>query len=213
MINIIVITIIIFIISIFVTPAFADEPNLGYSRITPASPLYFLKSVREILELKFAGTAHIRVYRQLEFATRRIREVKSLAQTSGEDLIEPILIRYLSDLQDLNSVLTLSNEDIASRMTATVILHMEALQAVYRQVSHPRARMSIRTTIFRLSEWEQDFADKLYKLTKPYLAEKVILSKVSACNFLSKEASSSALNEVEKVVFLERAQKCFSTNQ
>lgn len=202
--------------SLFIIPALAQDDNIEESRITPASPLYFLKSVREILELKFAGTTHVRAYRQLEFATRRLREVNSLAQTSEEGLIEPTLVRYLSHLQEFAGIANLYDQTRAGEVTETATEHMNALQGVYSRLSDPRARMSTRVAVNKLSEQQQQFIDKLNSLNKYPLAEKLLVSKLSACNFLSKEASfsapiesGSALNEVERAVWFERAKKCF----
>lgn len=187
-------------------PTYAAD--LGQSRINPASPLYFLKSIREILEIKFAGTTQVKAIRQLEFATRRIREVKSLVNDSRQDLIEPTLVRYLSHLDQLIGILNLRDENWISQVSDEISLHMNTLQTVYDQVSHPRARMSIRATVNGLSQWDQKLIDRLNSLNKSSLAQKVIISKLVACNFLSKEASSSSLNEVERAVLSERAQRC-----
>lgn len=195
---------------LFIPSAYAQIPDIGQSQITPASPFYFLKSIREILELKFAGTARVKALRELEFATRRIREVKSLAGTSHQDLIEPTLARYLAQLQQLNSAANLSDETVAVQITESAILHMSVLQTIYPDISDPRAQMSIRAAINTLAAWDQDFTSKLNKLSKPHLVEKVLPSYLSACQFLAKVASSSALNEVEKAILLERAQKCLN---
>lgn len=170
--------IIVFAFLFFISPAYAQGDNIGSSRIDASSPLYFLKSVREILELKFADTNQIKAIKQLEFATRRIGEVKSLAGTSREDLIEPTLEKYAWHLDKLNG-----NENLSAQMNV--------LQEVFKVVSDPKAKRSIRLAIFRISE-------------------KFVAPRLSACSFLSKEASSSALNEVEKVVLKERADKCYN---
>ena len=183
--------------------------DLGESRIHPASPLYFLKSVREALELKFAGTTHIKALRQIEFATRRIRETKSLSKTSHHDLIVPTLERYFWHMGELKEIVSLKDADMVRQVSDIVTYHMNVLQTIYSQISDPRARMSIRSAIHRLAEWDQQFIDKLNLLDQSSLAQKMAISKLSGCNFLSKEASSSALNEVERVVLTGRAKTCF----
>jgi len=189
-------------------PIFAQEDNIGASRISPASPLYFLKSVREILELKFAGTTNIKTLRQIEFATRRIREVKSLVKTSRQDLIEPTLEKYLFHLGELLGIVDLKDPGFVTEVSGNVTAHMNVLQAVYGQVSDRRALMSIRATINSLSKWDQELIDRLNLAKKESAAKQLSISKLFGCNFLAKEASSSGLNEVERVVLLERAQKC-----
>lgn len=190
---------------------FAKDPTLGKSRISPASPFYFLKPIREILEIKFAGTTHIKALFKLEFANRRIREVNSLVKTPEEDLIQPTLEKYWFFLQQLKSILDLNNKEMAGKVTGAAAMQMDDLQRAYREVTDPKAKMSLRLAIFRLSEWEQGLIDrfKLLPQSEPALIEKVINLKVSGCNFLSKEASSAALNEVEKTVFASRANSCF----
>ncbi|MFH1536265.1 MAG: DUF5667 domain-containing protein [Patescibacteria group bacterium] len=181
----------IIITSLFmIHPAFATG-DIGSSRINPSSPLYFLKGVREILELKFAGTTKVRALRQLEFATRRIREVKSLGNTSRQDLIEPTLERYAWHLQELKGIVHPKDIAMVNKVNEQITFQLNALQEVFKVASDPKAKRSIRLAVFRISE-------------------KFAASRPAACNFLSKEASSSALNEVEKVVLKERTDKCYN---
>lgn len=171
-------------------PTFAAD-SIGKSRISPASPLYFLKSVREILELKFADNLDIKSKFRLEFATRRIREVRSLVGTPGEDLIEPALTRYASHLQELASIANFRDKDLKAEVAEVTTEHMKILQEIYGTVSEQRAKRSIRVAIYKLSE-----------------RDNILTDKVSACNFLSKEASNSAIVETERWVLSQRAQKC-----
>lgn len=204
--------IIIFVLFFFVTPISAQEDNIGTSRINPASPLYFLKSVKEMVELKFAKTTSAKAYRQLEFATRRIREVKSLSVTSRQDLIQPTLEMYFQHIKELNGVLTLTDEREVARASKEIPMHMDILQTEYLQVTNEDAKRSISLTVNRLSEWEQEIITRLDLLKEASVAGKFRESKLSGCNFLSKEASSSALGEVEKYVYKERVIKCLQIN-
>ncbi len=200
----------ILVFSFYIFPAYARADDIRESRINAASPLYFLKSIREILELKFATTSNAKAIRQLEFATRRIREVKSLSYTSHQDLIEPTLIMYLSHLQELTGKANLGDQILASQITEAVKAHMSLLQGVYNQVTDPRAKRSIRATIYSLSQWENKLISRLNSLNKYPLAQALTTSKLSSCQFLSKEASSSALNEVERAILAERAKMCLN---
>ena len=74
--------------------------DIGISKITPASFFYFLKTIRENLEMKMALTPHVKQIRLLEFATRRLREAKSLIGIK-EDLISPTLERYWFHINSL----------------------------------------------------------------------------------------------------------------
>lgn len=111
----ILLTLIVFILISFFSPVFAQEASfsatysaqmaptgndIGVSKITPASFFYFLKTVRENLEMKLALTPHVKLIRQLEFATRRLRETKSLVG-GREDLIQPTMERYWSYINSL----------------------------------------------------------------------------------------------------------------
>ena len=192
----------------YISPVMAQGDDIGQSQITPASPLYFLKSIREVLELKFAGTTHIRAIRKFEFATRRIREVKGLVKTSRQDLIEPTLYRYLFHLEEFIGTANLKDPDFATGVSKNIIGQMNVLQSVYGHVSDKRALMSIRATINSLSKLDLKLIDKFNLAEKPLLAEQIAVSRLSACSFLKKEASSSALNEVEKAVFVQRANEC-----
>lgn len=198
--------------SLFAIPVYAAE-NIGVSRITPASPFYFLKSVREILELKFAKTGQQKAVLQLKFLTSRIKEVNSLAKTSRQDLIEPTLESYLSGLNDLIGTAYLSDENMAAQVSGDIIVHMSALQTINGQVSNPAVQRSIRAAVFRLTQWDERLITELTKADQPVFSEQIMKSRLSGCSFLSKEASSSALNEVERAILSERGQKCLIPNQ
>ncbi len=208
----ITITLICLLFTFYITPAYAQEDSIGTSRINPASPLYFLKSVREVLELKFAKTTNAKAYYQMEFATRRIREVKSLVNSTHQDLIQPTLEKYWQHIKELNGVLTLTDEYMVAKASEEIPMHLNILQTEYLQVTSEDAKRAISLTVNRLSEWEQEIITRLDLLKSTSVVGKFRESKLSGCNFLSKEASSSALGEVEKYVYKERAIKCLQIN-
>lgn len=199
----------IFYFLLFTFPIHAQEDGIGESRINAASPLYFLTSVREILELKFARTTQAKASRILEFADRRLKEVNSLTNVSREELIEPTLEQYWFYLHELQGKVTLQDEIMTAKVGGEAVKDMDVLLEVYNRVSVPSAKRSVRLAIYRLSQWDQQFADKLILVKQPVLAQKIMDSKLTGCEFLSQEASSSALAGVEKGVFAKRAQKCF----
>lgn len=165
--------------------------DIGYSRIHPAHPLYFLKGVRENLEMHFAQTPRVKFIRQLEFATRRLREVNSLILKNRQDLIEPNLLRYwvyVSTLIDKNS----KNKDVMQEITDNLRVHTENLEKIYFQLTNLRAKMAVRSTLNKIIE----------KVDLP------IPVKITVCNLFTREATASALNEAEREVYKERAQKC-----
>lgn len=187
--SIIIITFITLITIIKIIPALAFE-DIGYSRIHPASPLYFLKSVKEILELKLALTPRVKQLRELEFAFRRLREAKTLL-TINQDLIPPTLERYIAQIDDLTS--SHQNDEAGIKVQEGVNLHLKVLQQMYSESSNLRAKSSIRRTMNKLIKR----ADILNSV------------KATVCDFFSKEASSSSLNKIEQVVLKVRAQSCF----
>lgn len=171
--------------------AYAQKDDIGQSIIHPAHPLYFLKTIRESLEMHFAQTTNIRFLRQLEFATRRLREVNSLIFTNHQDLIEPTLVRYRSHLNHLPDR-DISDASYAVKIRDSLIIHLKTLENIYGQITNKRGKMATRSIVYSLVQ-RIDIPD---------------YAKLPACHFLQQEATSSALNEVEKVVLSERAEKC-----
>lgn len=173
--------------------AFADENDIGQSQIHPAHPLYFLKAVKESLEMHFAQTSHVELIRRLEFAQRRLREVKSLIRTNRQDLIEPTLDRYWVLVASLPLPKNLEIVGFAKETSNTLVIHINTLEKIYPQISHPRAKMAARNVLNRL----------MGRRDIPSYA------KAPICDFFAKEATQSAnLNETERVVLLERIKKC-----
>lgn len=165
--------------------------DIGISRITPASPLYFLKTVRESIEMKLALTPHIKLIRQLEFATRRLREIKSLAG-NHEELIQPTLERYwfyINSLPDKD----IKDEEEVRGIKESLTMHLEVLQIIYSKLTNPQAKLSVRSIINRITK-RSDLPNS---------------AKILACYFLQKEATSSAITESERTILIERAQNCF----
>lgn len=175
--------------------AFAESSEIGLSRIHPATPLYFLKTVRESIEMHFARTPKVKRIRQLEFATRRLREVKALISVNREDLIESTLERYWSAINSLPDK-ALEDKEIASLIGGTISSHMSALEQIYGQIKNPKAKMALRAIVNKFAGRADLFSQ----------------TRSSVCSFLSKEASSSALNQTEQQVLKERAVRCGALN-
>ena len=205
--------IIITIISIIGIPTvFAFENDIGYSKIHPASPLYFLKAIRENIEMALAQTQHVKTLREIEFATRRLREVNSLTATNHQDLIVSNLERFMANLNQLIGQAMLTDENTAISLTVASKAQMSFLQDIYEQISLPQAKRAVRSTINRLWQWQEKLAEKLNLVSQPKLAGEVLESKMSACQFLLKESSSSSISQTEKIVLEGRAKKCLRTN-
>lgn len=189
---------------------------VGQSIIHPAHPLYFLKAVRENLEIKFSTNPKQKFVRKIEFLTRRIREVKSLTYVNRQDLIEPTLEKYAAILDEIVGMDT-QKRDLVNMAQDEVSNHLRILIKYYPQIEDQRARISFRRTISKIDKWNINLSDRLNYGGYTDLAEKQTRLNLPACQFLRKEAStsttlsagSSALNQVERVVLSERAEKCF----
>ncbi len=179
-----------------INSVYAQENDIGQSKIYPTHPLYFLKSVKEILELKFAPTSEIKALRYLEFSQRRIKEVRSLVEAKRADLIAPTLERYIFNLQKVMGLMDFKDEVKVRQLAEIISIHVQALDHLYSQIESEPGKRAVRTTMFKLSELDNPPKN---------------LSKFQGriCDFLVKEASGSALNEVEIVVLKERATLCF----
>jgi len=186
------IIIITFITVITVSQAFAAE-DIGQSRLHPVHPFYFLKTVREYFELKFAGTPRIKIIRQLEFSQRRLREVNALMEKSRQDLIEPTMERYWFHLDTVLSYRP-REEALTLQIIPVLETHLKVLEKIYYQVQNARAKISLRSKI-----------NKILENSDTPLSPEV---RMHGCNFLLKEATSSGLNSTEQAVILERAKRC-----
>lgn len=192
--------------SLFITAPAHAQAEISTSQITPASPFYFFESVKEALELKFAESVQDKGLKYFKFAQQRIIEAKQLVKENRTDLIPPLLERYYSNL---NKVLGLGNDKaLGPYLVDEVGKNAIALNQLEDQTENPKAKMSIRALIYRILIWTEDFYQRLNPDQKNNLLAKTKANQAIICDFLSKEASSSALNQTEKAVLLERVQKC-----
>lgn len=175
--------------------------DIGYSRIDPLSPIYFLKTVREDLEMMVALTPRVKLLRELEFATRRLREAKTLLEKSAgpfsgknEDLIPPTLERYNSQINSIQSE-KLKDQEIIGRIKESLVTHIDVLQKMYVLSKNLRTKMFIRSSMNKLVS-RSDVENS---------------SKMSICNLFLKEASSSSLNQAEQVILKDRGQICLDS--
>lgn len=189
---------------------FAKSEIIGQSLIYPTHPLYFLKAIRENLELKFATTSEVKTLRFLEFAHRRLRETNSLIKSSNEDLIPPTTERYWLHINSIKNLEEPKTERLNKIILEEISRHLLVLQSLYSQTENSRAKMALRAAIYRLSTRNAELLDILAKSSGTDQVKKFIPSQLLSCNFLLKESSSSALNQVERGVYGERAEKCFN---
>lgn len=217
--KIIILPLVIILTVVFLFPTFnsvyADAPiktieeEIGFAQIHPGSNiLYSLKILKESLEMKMAGTPNIKSARYLEFATRRIREVRSLHRGARENLIESTLERYWVHMQSLQGNFDLKNERVVLETTEQVYKHLYILEQLYPDLKDKRAKMSLRLAINRISKWQSDIISRLNKLSQNALEGRVIEHQKLACSFQIKEASAEGLNRIEKEVLSSRAIDC-----
>lgn len=165
--------------------------EIGQAQIHPSHPVYFLKTIRESIEIKFAGTKRTSILRRLEFATRRLREVKSLVSVRRFELIIPTLEKYWFQVSAL-PYSGLDDKTVSQMITHNLGNHLEVLEQIYLQIEDKDAKRAIRGTVNKLIQRED--------LTKS--------AKLIGCNLLAKESSSSALLEVEREILKERVERC-----
>lgn len=191
------------------------QSDIGQSRIHPASPLYFLKTIREILELKSSPSNGIKLLRYLEFSTRRIREVNALFKNNRPDLIPQTLEKYWGHLNKLNSLVNIHDNSAMRQIVESMTQQLNTLETIYDQIDDRRAKMAIRLTLNRVSSENVILFTKINKGVKETIkpsahdvVQKIYLNQILTCNLLVRQASESGLNDVEKVVLKERAQEC-----
>ncbi len=187
--------------------------DIGQSLIAPDSPLYFLKSIRESIEMKLTSSTQALVLRNLEFATRRLREVNTLIDKKRQDLIPSSLERYYFYIQEAGSKADRSTEDLEITVGLQVARQLEVLQRDYDQVGDARAKIAIRTAILRLQDFYPEFLAKLDLATQQKLINQVAERLAFTCNFLTREATASGLNDSEKVKLQDEVGKCRSLGE
>lgn len=187
--------------SLIIHPVFAQEVStssaqivdIGYSRIDPASPLYFLKTIRENLEVNLAQTRRVKNLRQLEFATRRLRETRTLVG-KNEELVPSTLERYISHLNNLQDKYLKSEQQIADDIKNNLAIHLQIFRQIYNSSSNLRTKMAVRSTMNKIIQ-RADVSNS---------------DREVVCDLFTKEATSSALNQTEQVVLKDRAVKCLN---
>lgn len=184
-----------------------DATQVGFSQISPASPLYFLKAVRENFEWRLAKKKGEQVSRQLEFAQRRLREINSLLGGKDESFIAPTANRYQAQMDKASSI-SGDSDDLQLVLTDYLSRHLLVLEDQYSRTSDRLGQVFLRATIEKDQELSQKLIDKAGGDYKDRLTITLSQSQYLTCQFFIKEASLSALNEVEREDLSQRAQNC-----
>ncbi len=95
-----------------------------HPRLLPTSPFYFLKQLKENVELIFAFSPEKKLEKRLEFATRRLAEANAVAKKHPQ-LAQKFMDRYQKQLQKV--------EDKAAALPAAG--QMQALERINRAMA------------------------------------------------------------------------------
>lgn len=183
--------------------------EIGESLITPDSPLYFLKTLRENIEIVFSSSKQSKVIRQLEFAQRRLREVRGLVKNRKQDLIPSTLERYKLFIDQAQEIAR-GDESLQAKVAEELSRHLYVLQTVYDTVGNPRAKQAIRAALIRAEEQNSQIVSRLETARQQSLIKKIAARQAFACKFLIREATSSALNDTEREYLKEKVNLCRS---
>lgn len=181
--------------------------EIGVSLINPTSPFYFIKSVREKIELMFISKTSQKIIAELEFAQRRLREVNSLIKVGKQDLIEPMVEQYKSSIITLDS-LAGNDSDYKTEIAQALSRHLDILQRFYDNAGEPRAKMSILSAIQRVEEHNRDLLSKLELKDQQKLIKEIALRQILACKFLVRESSSSGVLETTRQLLAQKVNAC-----
>ncbi|MDP3758398.1 MAG: hypothetical protein Q8Q86_01655, partial [Candidatus Daviesbacteria bacterium] len=127
--------------------------------------------------------------------TIRLREVNTLLSLRP-DLVHPTLERYMGELNRLPDKHQV-NDEVGFKIIEAIDTHLKVLRQIYPETASPKVKMALRSVMNRLIQ----------------RADAQSSAKLPVCALFSREASSSALNEVEKGVLTDRANKCFTSAQ
>ncbi len=102
-------------------------------RLLPTSPFYFLKSWKEKLELLLARKTERKVVKRLEFANRRLAELKGVAKKQPE-LVNKLADRYEEQLflleKEAQKLKEQDKESLMEHVGEVMLKHQEILLEV-----------------------------------------------------------------------------------
>lgn len=170
--------------------------DVGEALIPPNSPLYFLKILREKIELALTFSQEGKVVRQLEFAQRRLREVNKLIKNKKQDLIGETMAKYRDHINQ--ALAAASSDDLKVKVGEAISRHLDVLQRVYDGVGNETAKAAIRGNIERAAEHNRTLLAKLDTVKQKLLIKKTVLRQALACKFLGRESTASGISDNEK---------------
>jgi colicin import membrane protein len=188
----------------------AGAVDVGESLIPPTSPLYFLKSLRERLEMALTFSSEGKVIRQLEFAQRRLREVRSLVKNKHQEEIDETLVSYQKHIEQAENFAK-DNEDLKIKVGEAVSRHSDVLQKVYDSVGNMEAKEALLENITRAQVQTETILQSVNETRQKILNDNVSLRLTISCNFLGRESTSSAVSEEKKVLLKAKFVECSSS--
>ncbi|MBI2039449.1 hypothetical protein HYT18_00015 [Candidatus Microgenomates bacterium] len=124
-----------------------------------------------------------------------------------QDLIDSTLERYKAHLKEAES-LSGDREQLKLKVGEAVARHLDVLQRAYDRAGSERAKQAIRAAIERAEEHNRLLLQKLDLVSQQKLIRNTAVRQAMACKFLQKEASSSGLNDTEKLHLRDRVKDC-----
>jgi len=180
-------------------------------RLLPTSPFYFLKGVKESLELILANTPGKKVAKRIEIANRRLVELKAVVKKKPE-LAEKLAGRYEQQLellgQEVKQVAGNKREELAEHVSEVTLKHQSILLGVYKEVPE-QGRKGIENAIEKSIHGHQQAIESVSKEKQVEIKEMILERKMEVIQKLErveeqvgqevKEGSGEGIEVLQKV--------------
>lgn len=157
-------------------------------RLLPTSPFYFLKQFKERVELVLAKDPEKKVVKRLEFANRRLVELKAVVEKKPE-LAEKLAGRYEQQLelldQEVGQVVEDRKEELAEHVSEVTLKHQSILLDVYQKVPE-QGRKGIENAIEKSIHGHQQAVESVSKEKQVEIKEKVLERKMEVIQKLER---------------------------
>lgn len=181
--------------------------DVGHALIAPDSPFYFIKAIKERIEMALASTDDVKASRQLEFAQRRLREVNTLVDHKRQDLVRPTLAKYQTEVQNAED-LSSNSQDLQTRVGEALARNIDVLQRVYDQVGNETAKAAILENIQRAESRVRETTQNLPTGAQQKFIGNTAAYQAAACKFFLRESTASALPAADKLQLQQKIKDC-----
>ncbi len=176
--------------------------ELTAAEISPASWLFFIRTLKENFEYSFAED---KLAKKFEFPKNRVKEAYSAHQDGREDLIEPLMEEY----RNLYSYFYSSPfGNVKVKMIQRFSSDINLLVALYGEVEDERAKRAIRASIDRIQAYNWKVLTDPNIIQGTDLLAEVKPSLFMACNLIGNEAKDPSLNQAESAILEEKFNQC-----